>query len=70
MYFGNIQGYTYISHWQISFSGKKISADANELLNKIVAEFEFDRADMITVTFQCLKRKRINYQTIVSNPLQ
>ncbi|CAL2030215.1 unnamed protein product [Caenorhabditis brenneri] len=64
IYFGNVQGNTYLSHWEISFWDKlapKSKKSKKDLpMFKIEVNFEFDKTDMITVNFQCQEEKKQN----------
>uniref|UniRef100_A0A1I7U5Y1 RNA-directed RNA polymerase n=1 Tax=Caenorhabditis tropicalis TaxID=1561998 RepID=A0A1I7U5Y1_9PELO len=62
IYFGNIQGNTYLNHWEISFwdevKERTRRRNAKETpLYQIEVDFEFDKTDMITVKFQCMEKE-------------
>ncbi|CAI2309679.1 unnamed protein product [Caenorhabditis sp. 36 PRJEB53466] len=64
IYFGNIQGGTFINHWEVSFwddTRRRVAAKTNSKftttvdrqgLNQIKVEFEFDKMDFMTVHFK------------------
>uniref|UniRef100_A0A1I7UNW5 RNA-directed RNA polymerase n=1 Tax=Caenorhabditis tropicalis TaxID=1561998 RepID=A0A1I7UNW5_9PELO len=54
IYFGNVQGNTYLNHWEISFWNENKERPP---LNHIEVDFEFDKTDMITVKFQCIEEE-------------
>lgn len=53
IFFGNVQGGVYISHWEVSQDdqeGRQRSSD------KMFADFEYDRNDILVAKFRCREK--------------
>ncbi|CAI5437645.1 unnamed protein product [Caenorhabditis angaria] len=74
LYWGNIQGGTFINHWEVSFwddimrrmnqsKNEDIRAADRNGINQIFVDFEFDKTDLITVNLKQFESIEVSDQT-------